>query len=106
MRFIGNKTNLLENIKKVIDENCDGVNEIFCDIFSGTGSVSRYFKPFYQIISNDILYFSYLLTSSTIENNAIPDFTTLKRCGINDPIEFLESSQIPQGQINEFVTEA
>ncbi len=106
MRFIGNKTNLLENIKQVIDENCDGVNEIFCDIFSGTGSVSRYFKPYYQIISNDILYFSYLLTSSTIENNSVPDFTTLKRHGINDPIEYLESSEIPQCLINEFVTEA
>lgn len=106
MRFIGNKTNLLDNIKRVIDENCNGVNEVFCDIFSGTGSVSRYFKPYYRIISNDILYFSYLLTASTIENNAVPDFTILKRHGINDPIEFLESSEIPQGLINKFVTEA
>jgi len=106
MRFIGNKTNLLENIKQVIDENCDGTNEIFCDIFSGTGSVSRYFKPYYQVISNDILYFSYLLTASTIENNTVPEFTTLKEHGINDPIGFLESSEIPEQLINEFVTES
>ena len=64
------------------------------------------FKPYYQIISNDILYFSYLLTSSTIENNAVPDFVTLKRHGINDPVEYLESSEIQQGLMNEFVAEA
>ena len=45
MRFIGNKSNLLENIKAVIDENCNDNSKIFCDIFSGTGSVSRFFKP-------------------------------------------------------------
>ena len=83
MRFIGSKVNLLDNIKQVIDENCDGVNEIFCDIFSGTGAVSRYFKPYYQIISNDLLYFSYLLTASTIENNVAPQFNTLKKHGID-----------------------
>lgn len=49
MRFIGNKTNLLENIKAVIDENCMDQSEIFCDIFSGTGSVSRFFKQYYYL---------------------------------------------------------
>ena len=106
MRFIGSKVNLLDNIKQVIDENCDGVNEIFCDIFSGTGAVSRYFKPYYQIISNDLLYFSYLLTASTIENNVAPQFNTLKKHGIADPIAYLESEEIPYCLINGFVTEA
>ena len=53
MRFIGNKTNLLENIKAVIDENCTDQNEVFCDIFSGTGSVSRFFKQYYKIHYNE-----------------------------------------------------
>ena len=35
MRFIGNKTNLLEKIKEVIDENCNDGSQIFCDIFCG-----------------------------------------------------------------------
>ena len=98
MRFIGSKVNLLDNIKQVIDENCDGVNEIFCDIFSGTGAVSRYFKPYYQIISNDLLYFSYLLTASTIENNVVPQFNTLKKHGIADPIAYLESERLRIGK--------
>lgn len=91
MRFIGNKTNLLENIKAVIDENCTDRNEIFCDIFSGTGSVSRFFKQYYRIISNDLLYFSYILTAATVENNNVPEFENLKTVGISDPIEYLET---------------
>jgi adenine-specific DNA-methyltransferase len=58
MRFIGNKSNLLSNIEKVINENCNGDENVFCDIFSGTSSVARHFKSRYKIISNDMLYFS------------------------------------------------
>ena len=29
MRFIGNKTNLLNDIQKVIKENCDGREKVF-----------------------------------------------------------------------------
>lgn len=105
MRFIGSKVNLLENIKQVIDENCDGTNEIFCDLFSGTGAVSRYFKPYYQIISNDILYFSHILTASTIENNGTPAFSKLKEIGISDPFAYLESTPIPLSLFNGFITE-
>lgn len=104
MRFIGSKVNLLNNIKNVIDENCDGINEIFCDIFAGTGSVSRFFKPYYQIISNDILYFSHILTAATIENNSIPEFNKLKEISIDDPFSFLESAKINNTN-NFYVTE-
>ena len=78
MRYIGNKTNLLNNIDQVIKENCDGEEKIFCDLFSGTSSVARYFKNRYKIISNDLLYFSYVLQKATIENNNIPEFKKLK----------------------------
>lgn len=105
MRFIGSKTGLLSNIKQVIDENCTDQNEVFCDIFSGTGTVSRYFKQDYQIISNDILYFSYVLTAATIENNAVPAFEKLQAKGIQDPFAYLESSELPFCLINGFITE-
>lgn len=78
MRYIGNKTNLLNNINQVIVENCDGTEKVFCDIFSGTSSVSRFFKNRYKIISNDMLYFSYILQKATIQNNDLPEFKTLK----------------------------
>lgn len=103
MRFIGNKTNLLTKIKEVVDENCNDGSEIFCDIFSGTGSVSRFFKPCYRIISNDLLYFSHILTASTIENNQEPQFEKLKAIGIEDPFAYLEMADA--STIHGFVTE-
>ncbi len=98
MRFIGNKSNLLENIKEVIDENCNDGSQVFCDIFSGTGSVSRFFKPYYKIISNDLLYFSHILTAATIENNTVPTFEKLKASGIDDPFAYLESTDVSSFQ--------
>ena len=105
MRFIGNKTNLLDEIKKVIDENCSDGSQIFCDIFSGTGSVSRFFKPYYKIISNDIMYFSYMLTAATIENNNVPTFEKLRQNGIDDPFSYLEENITDETTIG-FVEEA
>ncbi|MDO5564852.1 MAG: Dam family site-specific DNA-(adenine-N6)-methyltransferase [Eubacteriales bacterium] len=91
MRFIGNKSNLLSNIEAVINENCNGDENVFCDIFSGTSSVSRYFKNRYKVISNDMLYFSYVLQKATIENNKVPNFLRLKSEGIVDIFEYLET---------------
>ena len=59
MRFIGNKTSLLENIENFINQNVPYYEDmVFCDIFSGTSSVARHFKKDYRILSNDILFFS------------------------------------------------
>lgn len=94
MRFIGSKVLLLEEIDKVIKENIRDNSKIFCDIFSGTSCVGRYFKKDYTIISNDLMYFSYVLQRATIQNNKLPKFTKLKKKGINDPIEYLEKYDI------------
>ena len=58
MRYIGCKTLLLENIKDIIDKHTNDADS-FCDIFSGTATVARYFKNRYKIFSNDVLFFSY-----------------------------------------------
>lgn len=95
MRFIGNKTSLLGNIQQVIDENCDGSEKVFCDLFSGTSSVARYFKNKYKIISNDMLFFSYILQRATIMNNKIPKFTKVKKkLDIDNIFEYLENTNI------------
>lgn len=94
MRFIGSKTNLLKNIDMVISENTTGNENIFCDIFSGTGAVARYFKPRYEVHSNDLLHFSYVIQKATVENNIKPSFSKLKNIGIGDPFKFLEETQI------------
>lgn len=65
MRYIGNKSKHLQEIHNVIKSN-DISGNIFCDLFSGSGSVSEYFSDYYKIISNDFLYFSYSIVMSKI----------------------------------------
>jgi len=76
VRFIGSKNLLLKNIEYVINQNIKNWQslETFCDIFSGTTVVSRYFKKYFKIISNDLLYFSYVLQRCYVQNNSIPSF--------------------------------
>lgn len=91
MRFIGNKTQLLNNIKEVIDRHVTDAYS-FCDIFSGTASVARFFKQWYEIYSNDILFFSYCLQRGTVENQNKPSFNNLFRiAGIENPISYLNN---------------
>lgn len=91
MRFIGCKTLLLDNIKQVIDENAKDART-FCDIFSGTSTVARYFKRWYEVYSNDLLYFSYVLQRATIQNDDMPSFDRLAaERGIKDPVGYFNS---------------
>lgn len=106
MRYIGNKTNLLNNINQVIIENCDGNEKVFCDIFSGTSSVARFFKNRYKIISNDMLYFSYILQKATIQNNNLPEFKTLKeKLNIDNVFEYLENENVKNANYKYFTYE-
>jgi len=91
MRFIGCKKLLLDNIKDVIDENAPDANS-FCDIFSGSATVARYFKQWYEVMSNDLLYFSYVLQRGTVAINCMPSYDILNmNTGISDPIEYFNS---------------
>ena len=45
MNYIGSKFSILSYIDEVVEDFTKlGKNVIFCDIFSGTGVVSKYFK--------------------------------------------------------------
>ena len=57
-RYLGNKYKLLNELRKIVDENCTNV-ETFVDIFAGTGSVASAFVD-KRIITNDILYSNYI----------------------------------------------
>lgn len=86
MRFIGGKSLMLDNINTVIQENIGTVDSVL-DIFSGSGIVSENFKKQGMcVISNDFLYFCYVLTRGTISINRKPSF---KKLGIDDPIAYL-----------------
>lgn len=77
MRYIGNKTRMLERINEFIeDEKIKG--ETFCDIFAGTSSVGDNFKGKYKIIANDFLYFSSIIAKGRLYNSDIPKFKTFQ----------------------------
>lgn len=88
MRFIGSKTLLLGSIKDAIAENVKKA-KVFCDIFSGTSVVANFFKKDYEIVSNDLLYFSYVIQKATIENNKEPKFRKLR--AVDNPIDYLNN---------------
>lgn len=102
MRFIGCKTLLLDHIEQIINENIPNANS-FCDIFSGTATVGRYFKKKYEVLSNDLLYFSYVLQKATIVNDKCMEFKSLGAVhNIQNPIEYFNQllpcdlEQLPQ----------
>ena len=72
MNYIGSKHKLtpflMEHITRVVG-SASLQASVFCDIFAGTGVVSKVFKPLVkQVISNDFEYFSYVLIRNLIGN--------------------------------------
>lgn len=90
MRYIGGKSLLLDNINNIILSCTEDVKSV-ADLFSGSGVVATNFKKQgYQVVANDLLYFSYVLNRGSIALNSIPTFTEL---GF-DPIQYLNSLSV------------
>lgn len=95
MRFIGGKTLIIPYIIELIKEKTIDVKSI-SDVFAGSGVVSREFKNFgYDIISNDLMYFSYVLLRGSVGINSKLEFKSL---GISDPIAYLNN--LSSGNMN------
>ncbi|WP_461213053.1 Dam family site-specific DNA-(adenine-N6)-methyltransferase [Lacticaseibacillus sp. GG6-2] len=94
MRFIGSKTNLLPQIAALLAKHVDGSERSFVDLFGGSNAVGQYFKQQYQVISNDIMYFSYVIARASIQLNQTPAFAGLRRQGIPDPLRYLQATPI------------
>ena len=72
MNYIGSKHKLSSFLKDAIIDTVgsDLSNLVFCDLFAGTGSVGRTFKPLVkQVIANDIEFYSYVLNRNYIGNH-------------------------------------
>lgn len=74
MNYIGSKYSLLdfltETIKTVTKHKNEKENYIFSDLFAGTGVVGSKFRELgYNVISNDIQYYSYVINKHLIENS-------------------------------------
>lgn len=87
MRYIGSKVNLLEEINKEISRY-KKTHKTFCDIFSGTGIVASYFKKDFEIISNDLMFFSYVIQRAKIQNNNKHNFNKLRNHINVNPFQF------------------
>ena len=102
MNYIGSKFSILNFIDDTVKKFCkfDKYDITFCDIFSGTGAVGKYFKmKGYNIISNDIEVYSYITAKHFIENNNIIEFNKLKEIGINDVFKYLNELEGEEGFI-------
>lgn len=72
MNYIGSKNKLSAFIKEAVYKTVgnDISDKVFCDLFSGTGIVSRNFKSeVKKVISNDLEYYSYVLIRNAIGNH-------------------------------------
>jgi len=86
MRYYGCKTKLLDFIEMGVEKTGINHGSIFCDLFTGTTTVARYFKnKGYTVFANDILEFSYSLARAYIKVSEYPAFKGLKEIvyGVN-----------------------
>ena len=77
MNYIGSKYSLLDFLETTIADVTgyhNGDNYIFADLFSGTGIVGQTYKAKgCSVISNDIQYYSYVLSKHYIEHTPVKD---------------------------------
>ena len=74
-KYLGNKKSILNGIEEFMlrKEIRSGV---FFDAFTGTTNVAQYFKQRgFQIISNDVNPFCYVLQDAYIASNKFPKFS-------------------------------
>lgn len=88
MRYIGNKTKMLSELDKLLhNKKITKKGQVFCDIFSGTCTVGDYLKERFEIIANDSLYSSYVISNGKLKYNK--DF--FKNLGFN-PFEYFNGA--------------
>lgn len=83
MKYIGSKQKLLPFIKEnIIEKTGYNPNWTVCDLFSGTGVVSKMFRNigFKNIIANDFQFFSYVITKSYLLNKKDLQFKHFGGC--------------------------
>lgn len=92
MRYIGGKSLLLDNINNAVLNYTDNNIRSITDLFSGSGVVGQFMKEQgYRVVTNDLLYFPYLMSRGTTGVNQIPLFYSLE---IENPIEYLNNISI------------
>ena len=70
MKYMGSKRELLERIEVIVDKKL-GRNEVLLDLFSGTCGVGMYLRDKYPVYSNDIQFYSKVISEGTLEVSPI-----------------------------------
>ena len=123
MRYIGSKRYLIDEIAGLISnktkkqsENTD--NLVLLDLFGGTNVVASSLKHKYKVITNDIMYFSYVIARGHTTANVIPDFRKVEKhigtevlaylngLGGHDNAGFIATNYSPLGSERMYFTEA
>lgn len=92
MRYLGSKIKLLPEIESVI-KKYKIKGETFADLFSGTSCVGDYFKGKYKIISNDFLYYSYVISKAKLSFKDTPKFKKFKKLYKMNIFEWLNTNE-------------
>lgn len=96
MRYIGGKTNMLDNIYQILNKKTKHIKSVL-DLFAGSCAVSQFLKnKGFMVTTNDNLYFSYVLSRGTLCLNSEPKFIALGM----DPLQYLNSLTLDQTRIN------
>ena len=66
IHYLGSKLRMLEAIKESVDEVVTGEGAI-CDLFSGSGTVSKYFLQYRDVISVDIQKYSQVICEASMQ---------------------------------------
>ena len=91
MNYIGSKKTLKDWIFQTIDKYTKDC-EIFCDLFAGSCEITKEAKKRnYTVISNDLQYYSYILSKYYLENNQEIDIPEI--CPVEGTITKLYSKQ-------------
>lgn len=102
MKYIGNKTRLLEFIYNSMVDAQIPMSGVFCDIFSGTASVAKYFKSKgFKTISNDFMTYSYVAQYVNLKLNKIPDFDKISKNGLDEVLNKLNNIVPIEGYVYE-----
>jgi len=100
MKYLGNKSRLLDFIDDSMKVAGLPQNGVFIDLFSGTGSVGKYFKnKGFKVISNDIMTYSYIAQYVLIKINVVPNFNSLTDKGLLGAINLINSQNSSKGYI-------
>lgn len=102
MRYIGNKTRLLNNIEDLLKEK--KINDgTFADLFTGTASVADHFKDKFKIITNDTQHYATIFAIAKLNNSDVPYFKMFREKYGCSPFDYFNS--ISPEKLNEgFIT--